>query len=102
VGRLVSPYILEATSLPAKRITSDPILDPMSPQLACNDDGTSGALQLTATVQAGSPITAYWNQVWPHPYGPMVRVSFREPTYFIDTCAVDLPRPMSGNDLYRG
>ncbi|KAJ7483443.1 glycoside hydrolase [Mycena latifolia] len=50
----------------------DPILDPMSPQLACNDDGTSGALQLTATVKAGSPITAYWNQVWPHPFGPML------------------------------
>ncbi|KAJ7902472.1 glycosyl hydrolase family 61-domain-containing protein [Mycena leptocephala] len=29
----------------------DPILDPMSPQLACNDDGTSGALQLTANVK---------------------------------------------------
>ncbi|KAJ6504503.1 glycosyl hydrolase family 61-domain-containing protein [Mycena vulgaris] len=50
----------------------DPILDPKSTQLACNDDGTSGALQLTATVKAGSPITAYWNQVWPHAYGPML------------------------------
>jgi hypothetical protein len=55
---------------------SDPILDPMSPQIACNDDGTSGALQLTANVKAGSAITAYWNQVWPHPFGPMVRFSF--------------------------
>ncbi|KAJ7080822.1 glycosyl hydrolase family 61-domain-containing protein [Mycena belliarum] len=52
--------------------TFDPILDPKSSQLACNDDGTSGALQLTATVKAGSAITAYWNQVWPHPYGPML------------------------------
>ncbi|KAJ7663996.1 glycosyl hydrolase family 61-domain-containing protein [Mycena polygramma] len=52
--------------------TYDPILDPMSPTIACNDDGTSGALQLTANVTAGSPITAYWNQVWPHPYGPML------------------------------
>lgn len=41
--------------------------------LPLQDDGTSGALQLTGTVAAGTPITAYWNQVWPHPYGPMVR-----------------------------
>ncbi|KAJ7302319.1 glycosyl hydrolase family 61-domain-containing protein, partial [Mycena albidolilacea] len=25
-----------------------------------------------ATVKAGDPITAYWNQVWPHPFGPML------------------------------
>lgn len=50
----------------------NPITDPTDPTLACNDDGTSGALQLTATVAAGTPITAYWNQVWPHPYGPML------------------------------
>ncbi|KZP11849.1 carbohydrate-binding module family 1 protein [Athelia psychrophila] len=50
----------------------NPITDPTDPQLACNDDGSSGALQLTATVAAGSAITAYWNQVWPHPYGPML------------------------------
>ncbi|KAJ7235582.1 glycosyl hydrolase family 61-domain-containing protein [Mycena rebaudengoi] len=53
-------------------LTYDPILDPTSSTLACNDDGTSGALQLTATVKAGTPITAYWNQVWPHPQGPML------------------------------
>ncbi|KAJ7036621.1 glycosyl hydrolase family 61-domain-containing protein [Mycena alexandri] len=52
--------------------TYNPILDPTDPTLACNDDGTSGALQLTATVKAGTPIVAYWNQVWPHPYGPML------------------------------
>ncbi|KAJ7691959.1 glycosyl hydrolase family 61-domain-containing protein [Mycena rosella] len=59
----------------AEQLPSDPILDPMSPQLACNDDGTSGALQLTARiVQAGSPFTAYWSQVRPHPYGPMFKI----------------------------
>ncbi|KAJ6621517.1 cellulose-growth-specific protein, partial [Mycena sp. CBHHK59/15] len=52
--------------------TYNPILDPMDPTISCNNDGSSGALQLTATVKAGSPITAYWNQVWPHPYGPML------------------------------
>ena len=51
---------------------SNPIQDPTDPTLACNDDGSSGALQLTATVAAGSPIKAFWNQVWPHPYGPML------------------------------
>jgi cellulase len=51
---------------------SNPITDATSSQIACNDDGTSGALQLTATVAAGSKITAYWNQIWPHNIGPMV------------------------------
>ncbi|EIW61516.1 cellulose-growth-specific protein [Trametes versicolor FP-101664 SS1] len=50
----------------------NPITDATDAQLACNDDGTPGALQLTANVAAGSAITAYWNQVWPHPYGPML------------------------------
>ncbi|EIM86349.1 cellulose-growth-specific protein [Stereum hirsutum FP-91666 SS1] len=50
----------------------NPITDPTDPTIACNDDGTSSALQLTGTVAAGTPITAYWNQVWPHPYGPML------------------------------
>ena len=51
---------------------SNPIQDATDPTIACNDDGTSGALQLTATVAAGSPITAFWNQIWPHDTGPMV------------------------------
>jgi lytic cellulose monooxygenase (C1-hydroxylating) len=42
--------------------SSNPITDATSSQLACNDDGTAGALQQTATVAAGTPITAYWNQ----------------------------------------
>ncbi|KAI0088953.1 cellulose-growth-specific protein [Irpex rosettiformis] len=52
--------------------TYNPITDATDSQIACNDDGTSGALQLTATVAAGSAITAYWNQVWPHAIGPML------------------------------
>ncbi|GJE99435.1 glycoside hydrolase family 61 protein [Phanerochaete sordida] len=52
--------------------TYNPITDATDPQIACNDDGTSGALQLTATVKAGSSITAYWNQIWPHAIGPML------------------------------
>ncbi|KAI1795017.1 glycosyl hydrolase family 61-domain-containing protein [Ganoderma leucocontextum] len=50
----------------------NPITVPTDPTIACNDDGTSGALQLTADAKAGDAITAYWNQVWPHPYGPML------------------------------
>lgn len=42
---------------------SNPILDPSDPTLACNDDGSSGALQLTGTVAAGTAITAYWNSM---------------------------------------
>jgi lytic cellulose monooxygenase (C1-hydroxylating) len=52
--------------------TYNPIQDATDPTIACNDDGTSGALQLTATVEAGSAITAYWNQPWPHAIGPML------------------------------
>jgi hypothetical protein len=53
--------------------TFDPIQDATASTVGCNDDGTSGQItQLTGTVAAGTAITAYWNQVWPHPYGPMV------------------------------
>ncbi|KAK7461511.1 Esterase/lipase/thioesterase [Stygiomarasmius scandens] len=53
--------------------TYNPIQDAMDSTIACNDDGTSPTGQLTATnVPAGSKITAYWNQIWPHPYGPML------------------------------
>jgi cellulase len=50
----------------------NPIQDATASTLACNDDGSSPSGQKTATVSAGSPITAYWNQIWPHPYGPML------------------------------
>jgi len=69
-----SPYNTPTgqTSIERPWSTYNPILDATDPTIACNDDGTSGALQLTATVKAGTPIIAYWNQVWPHPYGPML------------------------------
>ncbi|KAH9939349.1 glycosyl hydrolase family 61-domain-containing protein [Epithele typhae] len=60
------------TSIQRPWSSYNPIMDATDSTLACNDDGKSGALQLTATAVAGQPITAYWNQVWPHPYGPML------------------------------
>ncbi|KAG6890846.1 Esterase/lipase/thioesterase [Termitomyces sp. T32_za158] len=56
----------------ASRPASNPITSATDPTIACNDDGSSGALQLTANVVAGSAITAYWNAVWPHNIGPML------------------------------
>ncbi|KAJ3493757.1 hypothetical protein NLJ89_g10946 [Agrocybe chaxingu] len=54
--------------------TYDPILDATAPTVSCNDDGNSlpAGQQLTATVAAGSSITAYWNNPWPHPTGPVL------------------------------
>ncbi|KAG8877849.1 hypothetical protein FRB98_006520, partial [Tulasnella sp. 332] len=54
--------------------TYNPILSATDPTIACNDAGQSLAAgsQLTATIQAGSKVTAYWNQVWPHAIGPML------------------------------
>ncbi|KAI0751157.1 glycosyl hydrolase family 61-domain-containing protein [Daedaleopsis nitida] len=60
------------TSIQRPWSSYNPITDPTDPTISCNDDGMSGALQLSTSVPAGSPITAYWNQVWPHPYGPML------------------------------
>ena len=61
----------------ANGLFSNPIQSVSDPTLACNDDGTSGALQLTASaVAAGTKITAYWNNPWPHPYGPQVSDHF--------------------------
>ncbi|KIK62736.1 carbohydrate-binding module family 1 protein [Collybiopsis luxurians FD-317 M1] len=60
------------TSIIRPWATYDPILSATDPTISCNDDGNSGALQLTAPITAGQKITAYWNQVWPHPYGPML------------------------------
>lgn len=63
----------------------DPITDATASTVACNDDGTAGALQLTATASAGTSITAYWNQVWPHPYGPMLTYLAKCPGTTCDT-----------------
>ncbi|KAL0957121.1 hypothetical protein HGRIS_003214 [Hohenbuehelia grisea] len=51
--------------------TYNPIVDANDPTLACNNDGTNPSGQLTATVAAGSKITAFWNE-WPHDTGPML------------------------------
>jgi len=72
----INPYNTIAGQVSIQRPWSsyNPIQDATASTVACNDDGTSlsGTAQLTATVQAGSAITAYWNQVWPHPYGPQL------------------------------
>jgi len=60
------------TSIQRPWSSYNPIQGATTASLSCNDDGTAGALQLTATVPAGTEITAYWNQVWPHPYGPQL------------------------------
>lgn len=84
---------------------SDPITDATASTVACNDDGTAGALQLTATASAGTSITAYWNQVWPHPYGPMVSPHgetnsvWMKCAVLMDTGPAHLPREMSGHHL---
>ncbi|KAF8198556.1 glycosyl hydrolase family 61-domain-containing protein [Pholiota molesta] len=69
-----SPYNTPTgqTSIQRPWSSYNPIQDATVDTLACNDDGTSSALQLTATVAAGSKITAYWNNPWPHPYGPQL------------------------------
>ncbi|THH18544.1 hypothetical protein EW146_g2456 [Bondarzewia mesenterica] len=52
--------------------TYNPITDPTDSSLSCNIDGASlGTGQLSATVAAGSSVTAYWNQ-WPHTIGPVM------------------------------
>jgi len=47
----------------------NPILDPSTSSVVCNTAGT--AAQKSATVAAGSSITAYWNNPWPHNIGPV-------------------------------
>ncbi len=70
----VLPLVLADKGL----VFSNPIQDATSSMMSCNDANHSlgSPAQLTATVAAGTPITAYWNQVWPHNIGPMVRVEW--------------------------
>lgn len=51
--------------------TSSPILSATDGSIACNKPGTITNPQLTATVSAGSQVTAYW-KTWPHDLGPMI------------------------------
>nr|AFO72233.1 glycoside hydrolase family 61 protein B [Heterobasidion parviporum] len=52
--------------------TYNPITDPTDASISCNTNGASlGSAQKSATVAAGSSVTAYWNQ-WPHTIGPVM------------------------------
>uniref|UniRef100_D8QB46 AA9 family lytic polysaccharide monooxygenase n=1 Tax=Schizophyllum commune (strain H4-8 / FGSC 9210) TaxID=578458 RepID=D8QB46_SCHCM len=46
-------------------------MDATDATIHCNDDGTAGAGQQTATIAAGSEITAKWDQ-WTHREGPVM------------------------------
>ncbi|KAI0789130.1 glycoside hydrolase [Abortiporus biennis] len=60
------------TSIQREWDTYNPLTDPTDPALPCNTNGASlGSGQLSATVAAGSKVTAYWNQ-WPHTIGPVM------------------------------
>jgi hypothetical protein len=54
----------------------NPIQNATDPTVACNNNGTNnnalGGTQQTVSVAAGSAVTAYWNQVWPHNTGPVL------------------------------
>lgn len=43
-----------------------------SPYLSCNQNGAALTLQEYATVPAGTAVTAYWNNPWPHNIGPVL------------------------------
>jgi cellulase len=49
----------------------NPIQDATDATLSCNNDGSAlpSGQQKTATISAGSAITAYWNK-WEHDKGP--------------------------------
>ncbi|KAJ7579091.1 glycoside hydrolase family 61 protein [Mycena floridula] len=49
----------------------DPITFSDDPNLSCNTNGAALAKQLSATVAAGTSVTAYWNP-WPHTIGPVM------------------------------
>ncbi|KAI0633594.1 glycoside hydrolase family 61 protein [Trametes polyzona] len=60
------------TSIQREWDTYNPITDPTDAFLACNNNGASlGSGQQSATVPAGSKVTAYWND-WPHAIGPVM------------------------------
>ncbi|KAI0372803.1 glycoside hydrolase [Pilatotrama ljubarskyi] len=53
--------------------TYNPITDPSDSFLACNSNSASlGSGQQSATVPAGSKVTAYWNNPWGHSIGPVM------------------------------
>ncbi|KAF8055563.1 cellulose-growth-specific protein [Lyophyllum atratum] len=59
------------TSVERPYSSYDPILSPTASTMSCNNNGQAGPLQLSATVAAGTAITAKWNQ-WTHAQGPVM------------------------------
>lgn len=60
----------EKPSIQREWDTYNPIQDPTSSTLTCNANGALAPL--SATVAAGTSVTAYWNNPWPHAIGPVV------------------------------
>ncbi|KAJ3563644.1 hypothetical protein NP233_g8808 [Leucocoprinus birnbaumii] len=58
------------TSIERPYSTYDPIMSATASTMACNDNGQASAAQLSASVPAGSQITAKWSQ-WTHAEGPV-------------------------------
>lgn len=50
--------------------TYNPLQDPTQTVMRCNANGANS--QLTASVAAGSSVSAYWNNPWPHSIGPVI------------------------------
>lgn len=64
-----NPAAYQTPNIQREWDTYNPIQDPTVSYLPCNTAGTPGAL--TASVAAGTKVTAYWN-VWPHVIGPVI------------------------------
>lgn len=62
----------------------NPITTTTDPDLACNNPGTVTDPQLSATVAAGSSVTAFWNNPWPHTIGPVMVYMAVSPRAFIN------------------
>ncbi|PFH51520.1 lytic polysaccharide monooxygenase [Amanita thiersii Skay4041] len=78
--------------------TYDPIINPTASTMACNANGASlGSGQLSATVAAGSRVTAYWNQ-WPHTIGPVMVYMARCPS----SCTSATPSSLSWFKIDQG
>jgi len=60
------------SSIQRQWATYNPITTTTDPDLACNNPGTTTDPQLSATVAAGSSVTAFWNNPWPHTIGPVM------------------------------
>ena len=61
----------EVSELSNLLFSYSPIGDVTASYFACNNPGTTVDPQLTATVTAGSNVTAFWES-WPHNIGPIM------------------------------